>query len=80
MPGHCTTIGRRLGRYGRRFIVCDWYEIMADDLVSFFLHQAQPLLTETDACAIFEQSYRLCSLGKRLTGIRLLHESYIEKN
>src|SRR5262249_50161937 len=54
VPGHRTPVGRGLDSYVCHFIVCDRYVIMADDLISFFSHQAQPRFTESDACGVFE--------------------------
>jgi len=54
VPRDRAPIKWRLSRYFRSFIVCDWYELMADDLVSLFSHEAQPLFAESDACGIFE--------------------------
>jgi hypothetical protein len=57
----CSFAGRVRG-----FVIRYRDQVVANNLISLFPHEALPLFTEADACRVLEKSNRLCCIGKGL--------------
>jgi hypothetical protein len=57
----CSFAGRVRG-----FVIRYRDQVVANNLISLFPHEALPLFTEADACRVLEKSNRLCCISKGL--------------